>query len=230
MKIWAISDTHTQHWSLIPPDVDMVIHAGDATNSKNADINRNELLDFIDWYSKLNIKYKIFIAGNHDTSIGFNRIKREEIEEKGIIYLEHESITIEGINIFGSPYTPTFGTGWSFNKDRSKLDEYWKKIPENTHIIVTHGPPLGIMDHTYSRVGLITERTMGNITSTGCKALLRHVKRIKPKFHIFGHLHDEEEISNAGTFKKNGEETLYINASVVNLKHYLVNEGEIFEI
>lgn len=231
MKVWVISDTHTQHWSLIPPEVDMVIHAGDMTNHKNPDINFNELMDFLDWYEKLPIKYKIFIAGNHDTSIQNNRIKRSDFIARGLIYLEHESVEIEGIKIFGSPYTPTFGVGWAFNKDRSKLDAYWREIPEDTDIIVTHGPPIGIMDHTYSNGrGTDGERIKGSITSTGCRALLRHVERVEPKVHIFGHLHDEDDVSNAGTFKKSGEKTLFINASVVTLRHEFKNTGEIINV
>jgi len=222
MKIWCISDTHCQHWSLIPPKVDMVIHAGDSTNSRNPDINFNELLDFLDWYEKLEIKYKIFIAGNHDTAIGFNRIRKDEFTKRGLIYLEHDSITIEGINIFGSPFTPTFGSGWAFNKDRGKLDKYWREIPENTDVIITHGPPLGILDKTFNGEE--------GLCNTGCRALKRRIDIVKPKFHIFGHLHDESDVYNAGMFKKNSEKTWYINASVVDLRHNFVNEGEIIEI
>lgn len=225
MRIWAISDTHTKHWSLIPPDVDMVIHAGDMTNLRNPDMNLNELMDFLDWYEKLPIKYKIFIAGNHDTSIANNRIKRSDFIARGLIYLEHESVEIEGVKIFGSPYTPTFGTGWAFNKDRSKLDAYWREIPEDTDIIVTHGPPMGILDLTgmpnssEDRKGLL---------ACGCRALFRCVRRVKPHLHCFGHLHDEEDINNFGTYY-NGT-THFINASVVDLRHNFKNEGVIFDL
>lgn len=169
MKILTISDTHTLH-SMIPldnlKDIDMIIHSGDSSNIYNPYVNEHEVRNFITWFHSLPVKHKIFVAGNHDTSIEKRLITKDNFEACSINYLEHESITIDGINIFGSPYTPIYGN-WSFMKHRSKLDEYWKEIPENTDILITHGPPKGIMDLAYS---------MDNqLEYCGDKSLLNHV-------------------------------------------------------
>ena len=121
MKIWHISDTHTYHNLLeIPTGIDMVIFSGDCSNPKDPYTNEVEVRGFIDWYRKLKIPIKIFVAGNHDTSIEKKLVTSEDFSRCGIIYLENGDIIIDGIKIFGSPYTPTFGYGWAFNKDRHK--------------------------------------------------------------------------------------------------------------
>jgi len=145
-RVWAISDSHQKHGFLkVPKDIDIVIHAGDESNYRNPYMNNNECLNFLEWYKNLDIKYKVFVAGNHSTAIGNGLIKKSDIPEN-IIYLEHESTNIEGINIFGSPYSPSFGTGWSFNVPRNKMVDYWSEIPENTNILIAHSPPKGVLD------------------------------------------------------------------------------------
>ncbi len=209
MKIFVISDTHGFHNQLIIPDnIDMIIFAGDGSNSKSPSINANELIDFLDWYEKIsNIKYKIFVAGNHETSIEKKLINRFNITNRGIIYLEHESIVIEGINIFGSPYTPYF-CDWAFNVQRHKLDEYWKEIPDNTNILVTHGPPKYILDLSKDRDG--------KLEFCGDKSLLNRVKKLKEcKYNIFGHIHNSDECYNKGFRKLDDCNTTFINASCV---------------
>lgn len=222
MKAWIISDTHTKHSLLnIPDGVDMVICAGDFSNMKDKYTNEVEVRNFLNWYKSLtHIKHKVLIAGNHDTSIEAGLINRSDIHES-ITYLNHESVNIEGINIFGSPYTPSFGYGWAYNVARHKIDEYWKEIPENTDILVTHGPSAGILDYTEYN---------GGITSCGDKSLLNHIMRVKPKYHIFGHIHNESLCKNAGKLQIQGLDTTFINASVVNLQYKIENNGYIIEI
>ena len=220
MKIWAISDTHGKHRDLNIPNVDMVIHAGDSTNWYDLHSNLVEFEDFLDWFTKLNIKYKLLIAGNHDTW-ATKLYNREKLEEFGIIYLEHSSTNIEGIEIFGSPYTPTFGN-WNFMKDRSKLDKYWSVI-DKCDILVTHGPPMGILDLSRDR--------FNNLEFCGDKSLLRHVQRLKPKFHVYGHIHDYEDCLNHGMMIRN--DTTFMNVSSVEdgkFKDPIKHHGIIFEI
>lgn len=229
MKIWFISDTHTKHQDLIIEDVDMVIHSGDVSSSKDNDKNRLEVINFLEWYRSLKIKHKILISGNHDTSIS-DLFKNNKELFLGIDYLEHHSINIEGINIFGSPYTPKFGHDWAFNLGE-EIEEYWLNIPKDTDILVTHGPPKGILDLTKfdSRAGADGK----SFYQCGCKFLLNQVKIIEPKYHVFGHIHTEEECPNSGMLKIQNLKTTFINASVCNFKKgdgkYLINNGFIVD-
>jgi Icc-related predicted phosphoesterase len=208
MKIWHISDTHTFHGLLqVPEGIDMVIHSGDCSNPKNPFNNEPEVRSFIDWFSVLPIKYKIFVAGNHDTSIEKNLVVKKDFTDKGIFYLENEHITLEGIKIFGSPHTPEFG-GWAFMKARHKLDRVWDRaIDDDVDIIIVHGPPKGVLDKSYDRRGWME--------SCGDKSLLNKVDKVKPKLMLFGHIHNCEEIINAGIFKFSTYDTIFSNGSVV---------------
>lgn len=224
-KIFHVGDTHTFHNELIVPEVDIMIHSGDATNPKDPYINEREMREFIGWYETVNIEYKIFIAGNHDTSIERKLVVKKDFEKAGIIYLEHESVEIEGLNIFGSPYTPTFGN-WAFMKAREKIDRVWQTIPNNVDVLITHGPPKGILD--------LSENKNHELEFCGCSALRKHVlDRIKPKLMCFGHIHNSQGILNAGTKQVAGFETIFSNGSCVEDGRFekgIVNNGNLITI
>lgn len=224
MKIWTISDTHCKHNELIIPDgIDMVIHAGDASNHRDYSMNGAQMRDFLDWYNNLPIKYKIYVPGNHDTSIEKGMHNFEDYPE--ITVLINDSVTIEGIKIYGSPITPSFGQGWSYNCSRGTIGrKYWDRIEHDVNILITHGPPKGILDYTESR-------DFGNqYVQCGCKSLFNAVKRIQPTFHIFGHVHDEPNVINVGKFKPIDYKTTFINAAICNLRYNVENNGQIIEI
>ena len=208
MRIWHISDTHTFHNLLtIPNDIDMVIFSGDCSNPQNPYQNEPEVRAFIDWFSKLPIQHKIFVAGNHDTSIEKGLVTKEDFTSNNIFYLENDFIEIEGLKIWGSPNTPTFGQ-WAFMKSRDTIDRLWQQIDDNVDILIVHGPPKGMLDQSYSREG-VYERC-------GCNALKKHVLyRIKPKLMCFGHIHNHEDIINAGTLQLSDYNTIFSNGSVV---------------
>lgn len=226
MKIWHISDTHTFHSQLsIPKNIDMVIFSGDCSNVQNPYLNESEVRNFIEWFGNLDIKYKIFVAGNHDTSIERKLILRTDFTEKGIIYLENESFEIEGIKIWGSPITPSFGTGWAFNKKRDKLHDLWSIIPEDIDIVVTHSPPKGCLDLSFDR--------NNNLEFCGCTALAKRMRILKPKLVLFGHIHCMDGVNNAGILKYSDYETIYSNGSVVwdgRFDKGLTSNGNIFDI
>lgn len=226
MKIWHISDTHGNHEKLKVPDVDLIIHSGDATNWQNRSKNLEEMLDFLRWFEQIRIP-KIYIAGNHDTSIESKIIDKEYLSDLGIIYLENESVEFKGVNIYGSPYSPTFGIGWAFNKARHKIHEVWDEVPEDTDILVTHSPPLGILDLTENR-----DRTF---EMCGDKNLYKQItQRIKPKLHLFGHIHNRTGATyhNSGTKQVAGVDTLFSNAaiSIDGKMNSICSNGNILEI
>jgi len=225
MRIWHISDTHTYHDLLkIPNDIDMVIHSGDCSNPRDPYNNEPEVRNFIDWYKELPIKHKIYVAGNHDTSIEKKLVLKQDFTDAGIIYLEDDLVKVEDILIYGSPYTPNF-CNWSFMKDRVKLERYWKNaIPDYVDIIVTHGPPKGILDKSYDR--------NNNMESCGDKSLLNRVLEVEPAYVLFGHIHNHKEIVNACLLKLSTCNTWFSNGSVVTDGKFgkLSSNGNIIEI
>jgi Icc-related predicted phosphoesterase len=225
MKIWHISDTHTFHGLLeIPENIEIVIFSGDCSNPKNPYLNKTEVDNFIYWFSKLPIKSKVFVAGNHDTSIEKRLITKLDFSSNGIVYLENDFIEIEGVKIWGSPITPTFGEGWAFNKNRSKLHNLWSQIPIDTDIVITHGPPKGILDLSYDRSNLME--------FCGCVAFTKAMLKLSPKLCLFGHIHNCQDIVNTGYRKFSNHQTIYSNGSVVEDGKFgkLCSNGNIFEI
>lgn len=181
MKIICISDTHNRHRELNLPSGDLLIHAGDFTDFGRPD----EITDFINWFSQLDYTHKILIAGNHDLIL-FPSLVNQLDGNKNFIYLENKGIVIDGIQFYGSPHTLSYGV--------KTLD--WTHIPNNTDILITHTPPFEIGD---------------SIRNKGCINLKQRVLEIKPKYHIFGHIHD-----GYGEYNQNGVETLFINVALQN--------------
>lgn len=217
MLIQIISDTHGFHEELIIQDVDMIIHCGDISNPKNPYANKYECEDFLKWFEKLPIKHKILVAGNHDTSIEAGLVNPIDYD---ITYLFHEMVEIEGIKIFGSPYTTEFG-GWAFNVSRDKIGEYWKDIP-NCDILATHGPPFGISDMVDPFYG---------VAHCGDQALLDKVLEIKPQIHTFGHIHNNGQYINQGATIVEG--IRFMNMSCVTDGQFhrgLTSHGEVIEV
>ena len=207
MKIIAISDTHCQHRQVKLPEGDMIIHAGDISNEGK----EGEVMNFLIWFSKLDYKYKIFIAGNHDFFFDGETDKDlSRIIPEGIIYLNDSGITIEGIRIWGSPITPwLYDTAFNRNPGKN-IAKHWKKIPPDTNILITHGPPYGILDKNRAQF------------SAGCKSLKRAVRKIAPVLHIFGHIHE-----SYGQMQKGS--TTYINACIVEQDIIIKNDTIVYQ-
>lgn len=219
IKIWHISDSHCLHADLKVPEVDMVIHSGDFANSRNSAINSNEVMEFLDWFVSLKIKHKVLVAGNHDISIENRMIHPNFILDAGITYLENNSVTIDGLKIWGSPITPSFGKGWAWNIARHKTNLVWGLIPQDADIIITHGPPRGILDINQE------------MELCGCKSLMRKVKAVSPMLHLFGHVHNNETVINSGIRKINNLNTIFSNGSVVrDGKTMIINNGNVITL
>jgi Icc-related predicted phosphoesterase len=206
MKFVVIADTHGQHRKLNLPKGDVIIHAGDVSRGGK----ESEVLDFLDWFTNLDFNHKIFIAGNHD--FYFERTSEEEINKiipKNITYLYDSGVTIENINIWGSPITPWF-FDWAFNRQRGEpIARHWDLIPGDTDILITHGPVFSILDKT--KMGL----------NVGCEDLMNKVQELKPKIHVCGHIHEAYgQVSHSSTN--------FINASVLDEKYILKNEAVSF--
>jgi len=224
MKIYHFSDTHQFHESLTIPEADLVVFSGDCSNPRDPFINEYQVRTFIDWFAGLNIKHKIFVAGNHDTSIEAGLITKKDFTDKGIHYLFNDSIEIEGYKIWGSPYTPTF-CDWAFMKARNKINRIWETIPNDTDIIISHGPPKGILD--------LTINYENNLEQCGCSALRKRVLSIEPKLVMFGHIHNCQDIINAGTLKLSKYKTIFSNGTIAKDGDFAgksLNNGNLIEL
>jgi len=196
MKIVAFSDTHMLHEKVEIPDGDLLIFAGDMSICKTVqDVSR-----FNDFLQTLPHPHKIVVGGNHDHLLAYSPEIGIELLQSAI-YLQDRAVTIEGIKIYGAPWQPTFNTKAcnAFALPRGKIiRKKWQLIPEDTDILVTHSPPCGIMDEDSG-------------VSHGCSDLLERVEQIKPRFHIFGHIHNHNGIKTIG-------KTRFINCNVKEKK------------
>jgi predicted phosphodiesterase len=207
-RVVLIADTHGLHDRMTQPvpEGDLLIHAGDFTNVGRV----NEVVAAGVWLRKLGKRFPagvVIVAGNHDWMFEKNRFMAVQLLNQGllgnervpeIIYLEDSGVEIKGLKIYGSPWQPSF-MNWAFNLDRGEpLRRKWDLIPEGLDILVTHGPPMGILDQTNPVLG--TEHV-------GCEELIKAVKRAKPKVHVFGHIH-------GGYGRAQYQNTLFINAAI----------------
>jgi Icc-related predicted phosphoesterase len=201
IPITFISDTHTKHYeaNLDLPGGPIIVHCGDIS-SRGRDW---EIREFFDWFGSLPYTHKIMIAGNHD--FGFERGPIEIPE--GIHYLQDSSVIIEGIRFYGSPWQPWF-FNWAFNLPREgeELKEKWSAIPKDTDILITHGPPKGILD-----------RVIRGAEHVGCELLRDRIFEIRPKIVSFGHIHEaygQEEIDGIK----------FVNASLLDHRYDYTNK------
>jgi Icc-related predicted phosphoesterase len=229
MTITTISDTHTLHYTARLEGGDILIFAGDMSHTGK----HKEVGDFIEWLIRQATRYKhvIFISGNHDKCFdpeigGEYMFDSDEMKvkplwlrllltslPKNVHYLENESVEIEGLKIWGSPITPTYGYNWAFNVDRGEdIAKVWKEIPMDTDIVVTHGPAAYKLDHVPR-----------NMEYTGCEDLRYVIDEIKPKLHICGHIHEGYGIDY-------NENTVFVNASYITYNYRPINKPQVIEL
>lgn len=211
LKLTFFSDTHMRHKGVEKhlPGGHILFFMGDCGTRGN----QHEIHDFLKWFGDIkSYDYKVMIAGNHDHFFEWQpEHAREMVANKerygDIIYLQDESISLCGLNIYGSPWQPTFHN-WAFNLPRNgdELETVWSKIPENTDILLTHGPPYQILDYTYNSPHPV-----------GCEKLQSRVFEVDPIIHAFGHIHDSwgERVVNDITF---------INGTIMDENYYPNNK------
>lgn len=205
MRVCAISDTHGQHSELTIPDADLLIHAGDICLYGNL----RELEMFNEWARALPMPV-VCIAGNHDLDL-----ERKPDEARALLtdvtYLQEEEVTINGLRIYGAPWSPTF-FNWSFMLDRGEpIREKWESIPHGLDILITHAPPMFKCDRTYDG------------QNVGCEDLRNIVYDRLPRYHVFGHIHPSRGISMA-------EHITFINASICSDRLDPIHQPTLFNI
>lgn len=225
MKLVIISDTHSLHGTMLNhvPDGDVLIHCGDVCNRGTT----NDFLDFLAWFSTFPHETKIFIGGNHDFALQnkSDEVKHAlanlELSGTDIHYLEDSGLTIqvgdeEPINFWGTPWTPEF-YNWAFMKKRGEeMADVWAKVPENTHVLITHGPP---MTRTF------VDYAVYDGINVGCEEQAKRIDELKDlKVNCFGHIHEGYGMTDTA----NGVHL--INASVCTIRYYPWNKPVEIEI
>ncbi len=206
MKILAFSDIHlrwhTLNGDMKLPKADIGIFCGDIHA-----VRIEDFVSFLDWFRTQPIKHQVMIAGNHDSFL----VGVDPFRSGNFHYLCDSGVEIEGLKIWGSPWSPVFGR-WSFMLHGEERKEKWSQIPKDTDILVTHTPPQGTLD----TVRAWFERN-AKLENCGCEYLTKRVQKVKPKLHLFGHIHERY-----GFEKK--KYTEFYNCSLVNRRNQLVNK------
>jgi len=167
---------------------------------------------FKDWLDAVPAEEIVAVLGNHDW-IGE---KRPSLIPNLRWHLLHDSsVFINGLCIYGSPYQPRF-MDWAFNLDEPELKKKWDLIPEDTDILIVHGPPYLHGDLTIDGI------------HTGSPSLLDRIKIIKPRLSVHGHIHSARSVIEyeRGDIGKG----IIVNASVLDEDYQLVNAPLYFDI
>lgn len=216
MKVACFSDFHEDYpisaFRRIEENknIDLVVIAGDV-----AETNMRLFKDFIEVVDMfLKRPQVVFIAGNHDKVL-YNWRPTKRYLPKNMHYLEDEELIIDGFKIYGSPWTPPYGNMW-FMANETEIKKRWIAIPDDTDILITHGPPKHIKDG-------VRRWSTTPMEHVGCPHLLARVQEVKPLLHVFGHIHE-----GYGNLKKDG--TWFVNASRKNEQYLSINEHITVEI
>lgn len=221
IKIAFISDTHM--WGMPVremPEADILLHAGDATyrgTVKEISSFAKEISKHLeDSRYKKGYKKIFFVPGNHDWLFEKDEhLARRIMNDAGIEVLINEAVEFDGFKIWGSPVTPPF-CNWAFNWSDEKRMYLWENIPEDTDILITHGPPKYILDE-------VIERGKDSVRHTGCQYLANRVSKIEPKIHHFGHIHEGYGRILMG-------KTRYINSSIMCERYQPANKPIVEEL
>lgn len=211
MRIVCISDTHGLHDQLTLPPGDVVVHSGDFTE-RGEDY---EIAAFLKWFAAQPHQNKILVAGNHDR-YAEDCVENFKLELKGtgITYLDDSGAKIMGKRFWGSPVTPLFHH-MAFNRYRgADIRWHWEKIPKVTEVLITHGPPAGVLD--FNGIG----------RREGCEDLLEVVEKklTRLKLHVFGHIHPP----GGQILERNG--VRFVNAAICDGRNYLQQRPVVIDL
>lgn len=242
MRIAATSDLHG-NLDVLAPECDLLVVAGDVFPAGLGSLRgRDDWLFsvFLEWLESCPASKVAWIAGNHDRHLEF-QVKSLAVSEK-VVYLQDTSIEINGLKIYGTPWTRIIGQ-WAFSLGETpkllddegfptvgiddlgrthKLTRYaaregislrhiYSRIPNDTDILITHGPPHGVCDLD------LDGRHIGS------RELRDRVVKVQPRLLICGHIHGAYGTGQIG-------ETLVANVSRVNDLYKPVNPPMIFEL
>lgn len=234
-RVCCVSDLHENLIDI--PSCDLLLIAGDISYAFKGDLAAKEKFlvgPFAQWCEAVPAKYIVVVAGNHDQSI----------EQWGwplpadgrVVYLQDEGVELEGLSIWGTPWQPWFYS-WAFNAPQRGGEDFLAQkfdlIPNDTDIIICHGPPRGVGD------GVGDPARPDLQEHVGSTALRAAIKRVQPQLMVCGHIHSGagvNVVAHLGPIVHYGEydtvppahfhqrTTTIVNAAIVNEKYQPVND------
>jgi Icc-related predicted phosphoesterase len=193
------ADLHELHRDMEIPDADLLLIAGDVTM-----LSRSlwAIQDFNLWLGELPYKKVLLCGGNHDKFLDSPADDGPKLSNATV--LDNQAVSVAGLKVWGSPVTMSPGGAYAMpsSDDRRRL---FSSVPDDIDVLLTHIPPYGVMD-----------QYPGSIEHQGCRELLATVRRVRPKLHVFGHIHGCRGVIEFGG-------TTFVNAAMLGLGGGLEN-------
>ena len=189
INVVLMGDTHEYHRDVGVPDGDLLIYVGDITRRS---FSSRAVEDFDEWLGQLPHRWKVVIPGNHD--YGFADPSWQNLITNAILLI-NDGVELLGLKIWGTPITQV-DHGFFGGETAADREGQFKRIPADTDLLISHGPPYGILDREYN-----------SMNPQGCRELLDAVHRVKPRLHAFGHIHGGYGVAQVGR-------TSFVNAAV----------------
>lgn len=197
MKILHLSDTHGCHRQLIDlPVADVIVHSGDFCMVGS----EAEAIDFLDWFCDLPYDHKIFICGNHDECLYGANI---DGLDTNVHYLCNSGVEIDSVKFYG---VPMFMGDCISDRQTRNIEN----IPNDTDVLITHNPAYGILD-------------FDDGINYGDEQLLIKIMEIKPRIHLFGHIHSQHGVNTAHS-------TTYSNGAIMNADYSFLSQVNVLDI
>ncbi len=119
----------------------------------------------------------ILIWGNHDFLGEFPELWPTLPD--GVTLLHDSGVEIDGVKFYGTPWVPNLPMWALARKHDAEIAPMFAAIPVTTDVLISHGPANGTLD-----------RVIGWREPVGSPSLLANIERVKPKLHVFGHIHE----------------------------------------
>jgi len=227
-RVVCVSDLH-ENWVEMP-EGDLLLIAGDLTfGFKHDYVSQQKTIinEFLPWALDQPAEKVVCVAGNHDQSVEKWGWPIVPSSSEKLIYLQDAGVDVCGFRIWGTPWQPWF-YNWGFNAPKRGGERFLKErfdlIPDETDIIICHGPPYSYGDHEVD--GMYESLGYGQTPKrSGSKALAAAVRRVDPLLMVCGHIHQ-----GYGVYNVHGKQTKIANAALVNYEYKPVNEPLVFDI
>ncbi len=207
MNIVVISDTHGRHEELGRLAGDVLIHCGDFESIFSR--NSVSVYQIDDWFGRQSFERIYCIGGNHDFRL-VQEVAEGRAPFRNAIWLHERSDVFRGVTFYGASWVPMLH-GFAFFADDEFLERAWSRIPEDVDVLITHTPPLGVLD--------VSSRGK----SLGCRFLAERLKDLSPALHCFGHVHNSRGATTIGA-------TTFMNATSVASNFQIAHAPFVFEL